>query len=888
MADSVDNALSSFSEKVDIIRELVNSTKQLEAQIQQLLDTKTPIQLLKDSERELIETKLHHTAVIGVIGERNCGKSSLINELLGHKVVPQASMTCTSRVVQVKYSDKPYICLLKTDGTEEEGTQASLSGVRGSEKKDLDLLKGLVVLKGDDREKEDLVSQVVVVGLDHPMLQHGAEIIDSPGRNENKILDGVVDNFITKKCIPVLIYVIDGNMFLRPSDRASIQYFKDRCQNTQLLYVCSKVDIDQQAKGMDEPSDDEDDTDGGEDRKPPVDKGARVLDQLREYRLLDDQGSRGTYHAISVKEVKKARVSRASSYDDNHFIKDFQTFQHNLGVCLNNYLNDSVMAAVETLAKCHANCLYVFNMKQGDIGKEEEEMTNALQDARALENKLISELTKVVDSKRERVMAIINNAIQDAVGKVTGDAIVPQEVIAYTHYLWTPAVKQKYGSKLSTSKQFYKLHALCHEVRNYIINTMMLRVEEDVDDLLENEVAGNAWPIVVETLDALDNPTLKRNLESMYQVTGSKSDHRKLTYKSLTRLVYSMLAAAKEAVSAELQQTYDVLSVVEIAFQTYKKMSKKTQQWQNEIATKLVSRMNVQRLTSNIVNACSDKMRENHGMFEASLLEIDALKEQLQEQKREHLGAVQSRVISQLAILDVKNRAINYEITRGLVTIGDQLHHGNHGRIHQLTHLDGRWELQRLDQYVVCVADENDKCWEKNLSSLHYASICKRSEHLLEILGWVMPKPGALYIVTEKWCDTLDMAEMTSGQQLQVTLDVVRGIRDIHASGFIYSNLEAENVLIMPDGRAKINTCRGNFEVLRQKAANVDIHQIGALLLWFHGAETNQSTPESTFRIGRPSDCGVQVWRLIERCMAKHKTITVDDIIRELETIVGG
>lgn len=50
------------------------------------------------------------------VGQTNCGKSSIINELLGCKALPTSDQPSTARIVRVSYAEEPFCRLVSKDG----------------------------------------------------------------------------------------------------------------------------------------------------------------------------------------------------------------------------------------------------------------------------------------------------------------------------------------------------------------------------------------------------------------------------------------------------------------------------------------------------------------------------------------------------------------------------------------------------------------------------------------------------------------------------------------------------------------------------------------------------------------------------------------------------
>ena len=163
-------------------------------------ETVIPFNQLDDVEREL-----HKSPSVFFIGERNCGKSSIINELLRQGSLPVDENPCTARIVRIKYAEKSYASLVGSNGKEVK--RESFTGKH--------LPKELIVVSDEDREDENKLNAIVEVGLNHKLLRSGIELIDSPGKSESETLDKVLDDFLQKGTVPLFVYVIDGNYLLR-------------------------------------------------------------------------------------------------------------------------------------------------------------------------------------------------------------------------------------------------------------------------------------------------------------------------------------------------------------------------------------------------------------------------------------------------------------------------------------------------------------------------------------------------------------------------------------------------------------------------------------------------------------------------------------------------
>ncbi|XP_002739353.1 dual serine/threonine and tyrosine protein kinase-like [Saccoglossus kowalevskii] len=867
--------------------ELVKQTKKFESPLREHFGTSSS--LITGDEEKSINDTLSSKTVIAVIGEKNCGKSSLINEMLGVQVVPVADITCTSRIIWIKYSDTPYVSLNDQTGKEVPGSKRPLSGNDfWGDRTGRDMLKELVILKEEDRGKSACVFQTVIIGLNHELLKYGVELIDSPGRNENETLNKVVNEVISKNEIPILIYVIDGKCFLRPDDRKNIQYFKERCPRTKFFYVCNKIDNDAKAAEMDKESDTEegeDEEDGCKDDKI-MSIATKVRDQLKEHLLLDDRSYLGTFNALSMRKVKEART-KGKCANLRKFTEAFESFKIDMSKSLDSYLMEQISIAVCALMRCHGRCFYCISQKHEELQIEEKEMARVLQSARSAELDIYQRSTTFVEAKNEQLKQIIAVAIdkarQDAMEMAP--KLVLNKITAYELLLLHPDVTEKYPNGVPSGGNFSQMHTLCHELRNIIVNSVSNNVEVQVDNLLENEASCDLLPKVVETMEALDNPTLKRNLESIYQFVGNDNDYKEATGFSLTNLVYALVSAARENLRFELQNTYSLLAIIEIALQE-KRNNPRGSPARTAVVNILISQLDANRLADSVVDACKNKMESYHTTFETSLKQIEFFKEDIQIQSREHLGASASRVLSMLAQLEIENHGIKFEVTRGELKRGKLLYRGQNCTLHLC---DKSWSFINETQYIMRVIQRiSDESWMESITSLYYAYNCKRSSHLIGIYGWTMPNPDVLQVVTERAATSLDKANsgLSTHQKLSVMRDVVCGLDAIHSSGFIYNNLAAKQVLLMDDNQAKLNICSGNFEVLRGQGPNLDIDKIAELMLWMFGLQV-PATAVSTLGSIKPYKYSDGVWELIRRCQSPRKDITIKGIIKELDILLN-
>ena len=164
-------------------------------------------ELYTPKEREQVCSLFSQDPALIFVGQTNCGKSSIINELLGGNQklkLPTSDEPSTARIVRVRYGEKPGLKIQTKDGKILK--ECDLTGKKKIPRKEIEL-------RQKQRQSAEFVQSTAIVELNNEFLKSGIDIIDSPGWNENEALDNLVKEQL-ENSLPLIIYVIDGhNLF---------------------------------------------------------------------------------------------------------------------------------------------------------------------------------------------------------------------------------------------------------------------------------------------------------------------------------------------------------------------------------------------------------------------------------------------------------------------------------------------------------------------------------------------------------------------------------------------------------------------------------------------------------------------------------------------------
>src|SRR6185312_8159249 len=162
-----------------------------------------------------------------VIGEFNRGKSTVINALLGEKVLPAYPVETTAIINEVKWNTRKYAYLYQGAKKFELTTAALEKG---------ELERYVMVKKGQSNpyDRAELFWPL-------ELCKNGVEIIDSPGLNvRNK--ERLTQTYSYLPSTDAVIFVSDAQSAGSGSEMNTIEILKDM-GHTDILFICNKINM---------------------------------------------------------------------------------------------------------------------------------------------------------------------------------------------------------------------------------------------------------------------------------------------------------------------------------------------------------------------------------------------------------------------------------------------------------------------------------------------------------------------------------------------------------------------------------------------------------------------------------------------------------------------
>ncbi|XP_027052186.1 uncharacterized protein LOC113679429 [Pocillopora damicornis] len=215
-----DRVLSTLSEaKIEDERKrslLLDEFRKAQDFLSQLNENRS-LPLLRVNITEILEEMKQHISqleqkeyYILVAGEASAGKSSLINLILGERLLPSSSLSTTSTLCELKYGEERKIVAHLKDTDSKTGLTSTIfleNPTESSGKSYLQQISPFVHVKGADRGKGTIYKKVEIF-WPHQLLKKGVTIIDSPGVGESEVMDEVVTEYLPQAF--GFIYVINS------------------------------------------------------------------------------------------------------------------------------------------------------------------------------------------------------------------------------------------------------------------------------------------------------------------------------------------------------------------------------------------------------------------------------------------------------------------------------------------------------------------------------------------------------------------------------------------------------------------------------------------------------------------------------------------------------
>lgn len=885
------------------------------------LDLRLPELLYTVKEKKEVAALFSEEPSLIFVGQTNCGKSSIINEILGCKALPTSEQPSTARIVRVSYSEEPYCYLAAKNGERLQDIQ-----LKGKNK----IPRSKIELRQGDREDTSKVEATIETGLDIEFLKSGVTIIDSPGRNENRALDNLVKEKLENP-LAFVIYVVDGHNLFIKQDREVLSDMISKRPDLPIFFVVSKLEPEDRTESSDE-DEDEDSTVSEKARlKNEAEvhkrKKKRVYDQLVKLGYFPAESSgamdeNNRFHGLSawrIQEYNRKKKADPGTADKMFgvYIRAFDRFKSCLVKFAEESLRERIEKVCQILIRVQSRCLDFFIRKANVLKKGQRQMMKTLEVLLEQEKEVHENI--IGSLKDTRIHKEIEDLLSESFEKARYSILKEAETFDYvlTEYVIPPGgvVKDRAAA------------GLCKEqLQKMVVNKLQGDIKESLNmmflsrDVFVSEMKERIEQIEREIGSGGEMPSaalaLGRSLLSSYDAQISFEKPGGLisrVIKSFAKWCFEFLSGPTRTLSATMASLQGKEPVG-------------TALWKKNVASAVLKRVDPPKMTAEILRSLEEHFTLSHEEFVEEIKKVQALfarGDTIKDEQRQKI----LEFAPDLALLEMLAYGVMDKLKYGLPKMGELIGSGAQGKVFACKNI----KTPEDNPCVVKVVNVETEEVLKDLTlELHNTRSLQHPNILPILCSVVQANPTSalsVSLVSERMvCDLQEgLPQIPSlRKRLEIALDVAKALQYLHAEELIHRDVKAQNVLLdeanqakltdlglcKPEGMASnslVGTPINMAPEMIQKAYDntVDVYAFGMLLWRICEGKGNQpknvhkhflplvmlmmnavdnKTPEKLDVF--PESC----WNLMERCWAQNpeERPSFDVIVKHLKDYLEG
>ncbi|XP_050411841.1 dual serine/threonine and tyrosine protein kinase [Patella vulgata] len=746
-------------------------------------------ELLKEEETEVLSL-IEKPQTIVVLGQTPYAKSRLINELFSMQILPPLDNNIQYRMVKFKHGETQTVSLALPDDYDLVDNLEAYNGPwKTIPRQDLELYES----RKDDIAKD---SAVLEVSLNHPLLRFGTTLLMSSSKHETaeECLKGCVQDVT-----PVIIY---GFVTEQLADK-DIGELSDLAKVTNFQPVCfvrvpppgsKTADIDPPDGAPDSPArpihilncNDETNFISDSSPCPSPSQTSRKLHDGRPGTASEQLVYLGYIHKSnstdSLTKVSRKNLNQDYYEVESEYIEQFQAFVKKFATFTKHVLKSYLVNAATVLNNSHNRCLNMFILSAFDMARDILITPKKIEFAREKEEDLYKSLLQISVSKLEDIKSLISGTISSMRDELLSQA-------AEYDFIGVDIdddgkIQTAKGLKICTGQiQELVLGRLNHNIAGKLISSVNLLRDSYTGTLtrcLESlETNENNSPEEAKTTDAL-----KQTLNAAYQV--------EITVRSSSSLIKVLLERMKQLVRS----------------MPWNAPPKIDEEWKMKVASEMLNSLSEARLAKSIAGQIKDRLHKSHEAFGAALKQLDQRHsgrlDKIEEQ-RIKLRKVHAPKVSKLAL---ESTSLRDHVLFGMPQMGREIGRGQYGVVYACEKWAGRHPCA-----IKSVVPPDEKHWNDLALEFFYNKNIPDHERIVALRGSVIDylygggtSPAVLLIMDRLQKDlyTAIQLGLDWSSRLQVTIDVVEGVRFLHGQGLVHRDVKLKNVLLDEKNRGKI------------------------------------------------------------------------------------
>ncbi|KAK0063245.1 dual serine/threonine and tyrosine protein kinase [Biomphalaria pfeifferi] len=793
---NVSNELNKFCGYANRLRQILSETKKCFEDINnsgrfdgtQIINA----ELLKEEELE-ITSIVEHPPTIIVFGQTPYLKSRIVNELFNKTVFPslEEDSDINLRMVRIFHGDTNTVSLTLPDDFDLVENLESYNGPWNTiPRADLEI---------PEYNKSDIANGLAVLEVtqNNSLLRYGTQVIVSPSHEENTFEE------VVKKCAenatPIIIYGFAYDK-LSEIDVLEISQLRELTNNAPIFFVrvpppgSRTVDTD--------PPD-------GAPRDPPI-----LSAQTSQYNNNTNQSffessqhshtstSLVTSHSATNLSPKSPSVIREhlkrlgylECSPDVHayrkpyvdvecvLVENFTDFHPGFTAFTKSMLQCYSVNAASVLNHSHTRCLQMFILSAFDMARDMLITPKKLEFAREKEEELYKSLLKISVSKLDEIKELISTTISFIRSCLIEEA----------------AEFQFIGIELDRNggvRSARDLQACTEQIREMVLSRLNHAVAGKLVssvDILRDSYTGTLTRCL-ESLETMDkeNPEGSKTTDALKQILNA-AYAVEITVRSSSSFIKNILEKMKQLVQSMPWKSSPVID----------------SDWKKKVACEMLNNLSESRLAKSISYQIKERLNKSHESFSNALKQLEQRHSGRLDKIEEHRLKLRKVHAPRLAKLALESTSLKDLILHGMPVMGREIGRGQYGVV---------YSCDNWGKYSPCaiksVVPPDDKHWNDLALEFFYTKNIAEHDRIVMLRGSVIDynygggtSPAVLLVMERLQRDLYTAIKQGLDwiSRLQVSIDVVEGLRYLHSQGLVHRDVKLKNVLLDRENRGKI------------------------------------------------------------------------------------